>query len=161
VVWEEIRLIIESQKVTNARNVLSELTVDEAKLVIADYIKSNHLEIEYADVLVQIIKNYAQMATDFIVRFKQDVNVLYVDHNFGHSVLENVDIDEKNWFWFARLLRESEDEVYPTRNYLQPTYLLERLKPIIEKIDLEKIKGYSDLEELYQICLNLMKKYNV
>ena len=154
-------MIFERAKITEVKKLLSELTKEEAEYVITNYIQENNLQIEYAETLIKIIKNYSQKAIDFIVRFKQDVNVLYVDRNFNHSVLENVDIDEKNWFWFARLLRDSEDNTYPSRNYLQPVYLLERLKPIIDKVDVEKIRGYADLEELYQICLNLIEKYHI
>ena len=155
------KLSIITEDMGYAIRALDRLPHNEASLVIIDYIRKNDLHDEYIDQLVQLGREYTAHSANFIRRFKQDVNALYIDKQFGHNVLQNVDINEKNWFWYARLLRDTEDEEFPKQNFFQPTYLLGRLKPIIANIDVEKIKDKSDdeLYELYKICLDLMSKY--
>lgn len=142
---------------------LQSLNIEQAKSIIMAYIQDNRLHSEYADLLSQLLKGYINDTNSFIEIFKRDVNNLYIGEMFEHKVLENVDIDEKNWFWYARLLKHTEDEVYPKRNFLQPTYLLGRLKPIIVNMDAEELKNKADdeLYELYKLCLNLMGKYGL
>lgn len=148
-------------KIKNARSALEDLSKEEASMIIIEYISSHKLELEYIDKITELVKIYSNRATDFIIQTKRDINALFVDSQFGHDVFKNIDINENNWFWYARLLRDAEDEVFPKRNYLQPTYLLGRLKPIIANLDVKKIKNYSDLYELYGVCLSLMDKYGV
>lgn len=152
-----------SKEEKRAYDSLCDLTHEDAKNVILTYIIEKRLYTSYIEAINELMKDYIEKANSFIVQFKQDVNVLYLENNLGHNIFKNVDINSKNWFWYARLLRDSEDEVYPKCNFLQPTYLLGRLKPIIANIDVERIKNRSDdeLYKLYKICLDLMSKYGI
>lgn len=140
---------------------LNEIDKDRVKKIITHYITSNKLHSEYLTIIPWIAKDYIDKSNAFIVNMKRDVNCLYLDENFGKNIMKNVDIDEKNWFWYARLLRDTEDENYPKSNFLMPTYLLQRLKPIIEKLDIEKIKRDKEIIELYNCVSDLCKKYNI
>ncbi len=143
------------------RNLLRNIDKKKVKSIISDYIKEQRLHVEYIDLITELNKDYIEKSNFFIERFKRDVNALYVDENFGKNVMKNVDIDEKNWFWYARLLRDTEDEQYPKNNFFTPKYLLERLKPIIAKLNASKLEKDQELYELYRFCLNLISKYKL
>ena len=140
---------------------LNEIDKDRVKIILTDYITSNKLHSEYLTIIPTIAKDYMDKSNAFIVNMKRDVNSLYVDENFGKNVMKNVDIDEKNWFWYARLLRDTEDEEFAKNNFFMPTYLLQRLKPIIDELDIEKIKRDKEFLELYNCVSDLCKKYNI
>ena len=79
---------------------------------------------------------------------------------FGKNVLKNVDIDKDNWFWYARLLKYSEDEVFLKSNFWQPIYLLKRLKAITDKLTDNDLRD-NELVDLYNTLLKLYEKYEV
>ena len=137
------------------------LDKNTVKSIISKYIKDNRLHTEYINLIVELSENYINKSNHFIERFKRDVNVLFLDENCGKKIFKNIDIDEENWFWYARLLRDTEDEIYPKSNYLKPRYLLQRLKPIIAHLDVSKLKNDIELYDLYKFCLNLYDKYGV
>ncbi len=143
-----------------AYNFLCGLTNEDAKNVILTYITEKRLHTSYIEAINELMKDYVEKTNSFIVQFKQDVNALYSENNLGHDIFKNVDINSKNWFWYARLLRDSEDEVYPKCNFLQPTYLLGRLKPIIAELDKSNLPD-NELKELYVNVLNLIGKYGI
>lgn len=140
-------------------DLLNELNKNVVKNIIAEYISKNNLHSEYIEMIPKISADYIDKSNSFIARFKRDVNALYVDKQLGYKVMKDTEINEKNWFWYARLLRSTEDEIYPKQNYFQPTYLLKRLKPIIAEINEKELD--EELFELYQVCLNLYHKYGI
>lgn len=139
------------------KDLLRSLDKEKIKYYLSEYIKEKHLYSEYIDFISKIASDYTTNTNKFIESFKRNVNVLYLDENLGYDIFKNVDINEKNWYWYARLLKYSEDEIYPKNNYLQPTYLLKRLKPIIAYLDTDNLD--EELKDLYNICLNLISKY--
>ena len=140
---------------------LNELDAKKIKFIIANYIKENRLHSEYIELIVEISRDYIEESNFFIERMKRDVNSLYVDKICGKNVMKNVEIDNKNWFWYARLLRDTEDETYPKSNFFSPKYLLDRLKPIIAELNVEELKKNKELYELYKIVLDLYSKYGL
>ena len=140
---------------------LSQLSVEQAKAIIISYITDNRLHAEFADLTAKMLHDYIMETNSYITRFKRDVNALYVESQLGYDVFKNVDINENNWFWYVRLLRDTEeDEKFPKQNFFQPVYLLKRLNPIMNKLDVEKVKNYNEeFAELYQVYVDLCKKY--
>ena len=149
-----------SNEEKRAYDSLCDLTNEDAKNVILTYITEKRLHTSYIEAINELMKDYVEKTNSFIVQFKQDVNALYSENNLGHDIFKNVDINSKNWFWYARLLRDSEDEIYPKCNFLQPTYLLGRLMPIIAELDKNNLPD-NELKELYVIVLNLIGKYGI
>ncbi len=149
-----------SKEEKRAYDSLCDLTNDDAKNVILTYITEKRFHTSYIEAINELMKDYVEKTNSFIVQFKQDVNSLYSENNLGYDIFKNVDINSKNWFWYARLLRDSEDEIYPKCNFLQPTYLLDRLKPIIAELDKNNLPD-NELKELYVIVLNLIGKYGI
>lgn len=143
------------------KELLYSLDKDTVASIISKYIKENRLHTRYINLITELSEDYINKSNYFIERFKMDVNALYVDEQFGKKVLKEVDIDEQNWYWYARLLRDTEDEVYPKRNYYRPTYLLKRLMPIIADLDVSKLKDDEERYELYKVCLDLYEKYGL
>lgn len=138
-------------------NELEKRPIDSVKEIFTEYICRKNLQIEYLDIIPKLAKNYSNEAIEFIKGFKRAVNALYMGEKFDKNIFENVDIDKYNWFWYARILKYTEDENFPKSNFLQPSYLLSRLEPIIKELDPSKLD--EELTELYNISINLMKKY--
>lgn len=121
-----------------------------------NHITIKNLHSQYIELICKINQSYINEVNGFIEEGKRNVNALYVDKQLGYNVLEKVEINEKNWFWYARLLAFTEDTRFPKRNFLTPNYLLSRLKPIITKLDEKTL----DEERLYlkNFCLDLIIK---
>ena len=143
------------------KELLISINKDKVKNIIFEYIIKNRLHSEYIELITSLSKNYIDESNIFIERMKRDVNVLYVDKQLGYKVMKDVEINENNWYWYARVLRDTEDEIYPKNNFLQPVYLLNRLKPIIANIDARTIEKDDELLELYKVCLDLYDKYGI
>lgn len=142
------------------RELLEKLPDNKIQFYLKDYISSNNLHSNYIEFIAKLNKDYIDNSNRFIEQFKRNVNVLYLDTQLNKNVLKKVDIDKDNWFWYARLLKYTEDEVYPKRNFLQPTYLLERLKPITDELTEQDLRD-SEFRDLYNILLKLYKKYEM
>lgn len=120
----------------------------------------NNLHADYIEFIIKLNKDYIDKTNSFIRYFKRSVNAICVDKMFNKNVLKNVDIDKDNWFWYARLLKCTEDSIYPTENFWQPIYLLKRLKPITDDLIKADLKD-DELVELYDILNKLYKEYEV
>ena len=128
--------------------------------IMKDYICDNNLHSEYTSLISELSADYINKSNKFIKDFKRDVNTLYFPEQFNHNIFKHIDIDEENWFWYARLLKHTEDEVYPKSNFFAPRYLVDRLYNIVK--DLEINSGsciYNELEELKDLVINLHNKY--
>ncbi len=139
---------------------LKKVDKQKAKQIIARHIKDNRLHSEYIEMVLDLSKDYIDKANEFIIQIKQDANFFYQNKIMQTKILENIKITKDNWFWYARILRDTEDEIYPNRNYFKPTILLEKLLPIITDIKLNEIYDI-ELRQLYYTCLNLFKRYNM
>lgn len=142
------------------KELLEELPDNMIKNCLAEYISKNNLHSTYIEFITKLNKNYIEESNNFIVGMKQCINMLYTDKHGNKKVLKNVDIDKDNWYWYARLLKYSEDEKYLKQNFLQPTYLLKRLKPITDTLTTNDLKK-DELIDLYNNLLELYKKYKI
>ena len=142
------------------RELLEKLPDYTIQKCLLNYISKNNLHSAYIESIVNLNKDYIDNSNRFIEAFKRNVNVLYTDNMFDKNVLKKVDIDKNNWFWYARLLKYTEDEVYPKRNSLQPTYLLGRLKPITDELTEQDLRD-DEFRDLYNVLLHLYKKYEM
>lgn len=142
------------------RELLNALSDNTIQYLLKEYISENNLHSNYIEFVAKLNKDYINKSNYFIRYFKSSVNAIYIDKMFGKNVLKNVDIDKDNWFWYARLLKCSEDETYPTSNYWQPIYLLKRLKTITDKLTDKDLRD-DELVELYNTLLKLYEKYEV
>ena len=146
-------------------NKLILMSDDQVWVVFRKYIENKHLYSKYINRMAELNSKYVEKVERDMLFFKRDVNFLYQPEAFGHEILKGADITEKNWFWYARILRDSENEDYPNGNFIQPTYLLKRLKPILDSFDEDKLNKYGpnndETEELYNRMRELMKKYNI
>ena len=128
--------------------------------IIKDYICDNNLHSEYISLISELSADYINRSNKFIEDFKRDVNALYLPEQFNHNIFKHIDIDEKNWFWYARLLKYTEDEVYPKSNFFVPSYLTERLYNIVKDLDINSGSCvYNELKELKDLVVKLHNKY--
>lgn len=144
----------------NFIELLRKLPDNTIQSCLKEYISKNNLHSNYMEFIIKLNKDYIDNIVNFIVPFKRAVNTLYVDEMFDKNVLKKVDIDEKNWFWYARLLKYSEDEIYPKQNFLQPVYLLKRLKPITDNLTKEDLRD-DEFVDLYDNLTKLYKEYEI
>lgn len=142
------------------KELLDKLPDFKIQSCLKEHISKYNLHSDYIEFIAKLNKDYVDNSNIFIELFKRNVNVLYVDKQFNKNVLKKVDIDKDNWFWYARLLKHTEDEVYPKRNFLQPTYLLERLKPITDQLTEADLRD-DEFRDLYNTLTQLYEKYEV
>lgn len=142
------------------KELLNNLSDNTIQTLLREYISKNNLHSSYMDFIIKLNKDYIEKSNDFIRCSKRNINAICIDKMFGKNVLKNVDIDKENWFWYARLLKCSEDETYPTSNYWQPIYLLKRLKAITDKLADNDLRD-NELVDLYNTLLKLYEKYEV
>lgn len=142
------------------RELLNKLSDNTIQRCLFNYISKNNLHSSYIEFITKLNKDYIEKSNDFIRYSKRNINAIYIDKMFGKNVLKNVDIDKDNWFWYARLLKCSEDEIYPKSNFWQPIYLLKRLKAITDKLTDKDLRD-DELVELYNTLLKLYEKYEV
>lgn len=142
------------------RELLNNLPDNTIQTLLREYISKNNLHSSYIEFIIKLNKDYIDKTNSFIQYFKRSVNALCIDEMFNKNVLKNVGIDKDNWFWYARLLKCTEDETYPTSNYWQPIYLLKRLKGITDNLAETDLRD-NELVDLYNTLLKLYKKYEV
>ena len=128
--------------------------------IMKDYICDNNLHSEYIGLISELSADYINKSNKFIKDFKRNVNTLYLPEQFNHNIFKHIDIDEENWFWYARLLKHTEDEVYPKSNFFTPIYLVDRLYNIVKDLDINSGSCiYDELKELKDLVIDLHNKY--
>lgn len=142
------------------KNLLEKLSDSAIQRCLFNYISKNNLHSNYMEFIIKLNKDYIDNSNRFITSFKRNVNTLYVDKHGNKKVFKDVDIDKDNWFWYARLLKCTEDEIYPKQNFLQPVYLLKRLKPITDNLTNKDLRD-DEFIDLYRTLLKLYEKYEV
>lgn len=142
------------------RELLNNLSDNTIQTFLREYISKNNLHSSYMDFIIKLNKDYIEKSNDFIRYSKRNINAICIDKIFGKNVLKNVDIDKENWFWYARLLKCSEDEIYPKSNFLQPIYLLKKLKAITDKLTDKDLRD-DELVDLYNTLIKLYEKYEL
>lgn len=126
------------------------------------HISDKRLHSDYIKLIVDINKDYIDDSNWFIERMKRDVNAIMLDEQYGHKIFKDADITDKNWFWYARIIRDVEDEKFPKRNYFKSVYLLKRVYDIIIKFTMEEVQSFDEeRRSLYNDMIKLSLENNL